>query len=78
MLDLIFAFLCGGREIENAVRSGKRNASVVVAVPELAEFVEDEAGIGVGREASLKWLEVVEFDGGRGRKERGGSNTGGN
>lgn len=34
------------------------------AVAEMAEFVEDEAGIGVGRETSLKRLEVVEIDGG--------------
>jgi len=33
---------------------------------EVAEFIEDEAGIGVGRETGLQRFEVVEFDrGGR-------------
>jgi len=43
---------------------------------EVAEFIEDEAGIGVGRETGLKRFEVVEFDRRRRREERGGGNAG--
>lgn len=41
---------------------------VCFAVAEVAEFVEDEAGIGIGRETGLERLKVVEFDG-RSRRE---------
>lgn len=43
----------------------------------MEKLVEDEAGVGVGREAGLERLEVVEFDGGGGREEGGGGDAGG-
>lgn len=58
------------------MRDGERNARVLEE-GKLAELGEDEAGVGVGGEAGLERLEVVELGEGGVGEERGGSNAGG-
>jgi len=50
------------------VRGGEMNVRVAEE-GELAELVEDEAGVGVGGEAGLEGLEVVELGGSGGGGE---------
>lgn len=58
------------------MRDGEGNARVLKE-GELAELGEDEAGVGVGGEAGLERLEVVELGRGWGREDGSGGDAGG-
>jgi len=60
----------GGGDVKDTVRGGEIDARVAEE-GELAELVENEAGVGVSREAGLEGLEVVELGGSGGGGEEG-------
>ena len=65
----------GRRGVEEEVRGGEGRAGGGAAEEEVAELGDEEAGIGIGGEAGLEGLEVVEM--GRGGEEGGGGDAGG-